>query len=96
MGVKLSYRDSPTVLLVRAAAKSIKRLLGKFDRDIKDLAQECKKTAMTEVRCALRSLVIEQWKTFDVLELNTPNFMCFVWWNSLTAELINRWHLLKS
>lgn len=49
----LSRRDSPTVSLVRAAAKSIKRSLEKFDRDIKDLPQEPEKAALTEVHIAL-------------------------------------------
>ena len=33
----LSRRESPTVSLVRTAAKSIKRTLEKLDRDIKEL-----------------------------------------------------------
>ena len=49
----LSRRDSPTVSLVRTAAKSIKRSLEKFDRDIKDLPQEPEKAALTEVHIAL-------------------------------------------
>ena len=39
----------PRVSLVLAAAKSIKRSLEKFDRNIKDLAQQCNKTALYEV-----------------------------------------------
>jgi hypothetical protein len=49
----LSRRDSLTVSLVRAAAKSIKRTLEKLDRDIKELSQEPDKTALTEVHTAL-------------------------------------------
>ena len=49
----LSRRESPTISLVRASAKSIKRTLEKLDRDIKELSQEPDKAALTGVHIAL-------------------------------------------
>ena len=73
----LSRRESPTISLVRASAKSIKRTLEKLDRDIKELSQEPDKTALTEVHTAFGHLVTKPSTTLDTSAINTPNSGCF-------------------